>query len=341
MKKYFVLAASAAVVLGSSCSNEEISEVSALPENGKKAIEISAYTPGLTRYDAAEATRKNLEEYDEVLKPNGAGFYMTAKYMANDEDETLMNNVHFYVDSTDVDGKCFVAEEEQTKLFYWPEELEGNVNFYAYYVGREFTTQPCTLNVSSGVDEPTMNINFDQNDRGNIDVMVASQSASTGNVGLDFKHVMAQVVVNVNYDAEYVGDLDANNVSFTLTSLTLTAPSSSTYNFSEDAITAAGEYTYSFLGQGVSVPISENQKIGTVMIPASDGPDGSACGIAVGYNVQIDGNEKSYSKSKTDGLKIIAGYKNIINVTLSGSKPISVSATVAAWQSGEDTPVDF
>lgn len=341
MKKYFVLAASAAVVLGSSCSNEEISEVTALPENGKKAIEISAYTPGLTRYDAAEATRKNLEEYDEVLKPNGAGFYMTAKYMANDKNETLMNNVHFYVDSTDVDGKCFVAEDEQTKLFYWPEELEGNVNFYAYYVGREFTMQPCTLNVDGGVDEATMNINFNAEDRGNIDVMVASQSASTGNVGLDFKHVMAQVVVNVNYDAEYVGDLDANNVSFVLTSLTLTAPSSSTYKFSNNEITAGGEYTYSFMAAGASETITENEKIGTVMIPASSGADGSACSIAVGYTVQIDGNEKSYSKSKTDGLKIIAGYKNIINVTLSGSKPISVSATVAEWQSGEDTPVDF
>lgn len=342
MKKYLFFAASAVVAL-SSCSNEEISEVSVMPGSGKEAIEFSTYISGATRYnyDATEATIKNLEEHHEEYNPDGAGFYVTAKYMAAAKYETLMSGVHFYVDSLDV-TKCKVADNQQTQLYYWPDAVDGetapDVNFYAYYSGRDCKVQPCTLNVDA-LDEATMNINFHEDDLGKIDVMAASATQSSGDVSLEFSHIMSQVQVNVFYDEDYVEELAGSDVLFILDSLSLVAPSSSVYAFTNNAITASGEYEYSFLEKSTSVTLdNENTLIGTLMIPASS--DGSDCKVSVRYSVQINGTSKVYTKSKSE-LTIKAGYKNVINVTLSANKPISISASVLGWNEAEEQNIDL
>ncbi|MBP5717081.1 MAG: fimbrillin family protein [Bacteroidales bacterium] len=345
MKKYFILAASAVAVL-SSCSNEEISEVSVVPETSKKAIEISAYTPGLTRFDAVEAALRNLAAGSDI-NPEGAGFYLTAKYTADAKYETLMDGVHFYADTLESSqGKCTIDENEDEKMFYWPGQT---VDFYAYHAGVHNTegNEPCVLSVDAA-DDAKLIINIQNNDDDQPevenDIMVAYKQASDGVVALDFKHVMAQVKIIVNYDSVYQA---VNRATFSLENLSLEAPLGSEYNFGDGTITASEENREYVFFEGYvsmfSTWVEDHDQTGTVigghadpyanlkgtaMIPAASA--GSTCSLNVKYLVAINGTEKIYEKSN-DAVTIKAGYLNLITVTVKGDNPISVSATVQEW----------
>ncbi len=324
MKKYFVLAASAAVVLGSSCSNEEISEVSALPENGKKAIEISAYTPGLTRYLASEATIGNLV-YD--ASENKGGFSLTGVYEVDNELKYIenMNEALCTVDTLN-GNSCSLVDG---KIVMWPTGVTSDTqfSFYAYCpAGSD--------NVSLNEENGTLTVSYID---GETDVMAASNTATAGNpVALGFKHLLAQVVLDVQYDSVYVKKL--GDVSGTqLTSLSLSAPSTSSYDFVDNAITADPETlsVYTFVEGAVSL-LDEfgDAPSGIAMIPAA-GNDGTTCELSVAYNFQLsNGQELQYTKKAN--VKIIAGYKNVINVTVKGDTPISITATVGEWETAED-----
>lgn len=340
MKKYFVLAASAAVVLGSSCSNEEISEVSALPENGKKAIEISAYAAGATRFDAAQAVI-------DSLGTAGSGFFVTAKYTKSEVYTTLFGSQKFFA------GEGGVCSAADNSLYYWPDDMdEGTgVDFYAYYSGN-VTQEPCTLNLSE--NSQTMNISLKDTERGNFDIMAASASASSGSVELKFEHLLAQVKVNVKYDEAYAESLEGE-VNFNLNSLKINAPSSSVYTFAKgttaSSVSASDDtQTYSdYVFQSSSVSIyAAASEIGVAMIPASSATvvedvltPQTECTLSLSYSVSVNGNTKDYNKSAP--IKIAAGYLNNINITVSGSNLIKIKTSVDTWknQSEDGTTIDF
>lgn len=342
MKKYFILAASAVAVL-SSCSNEEISEVSVVPETSKKAIEISAYAAGATRYFASEA---NIESLAYNADEETGGFTLYAGYMNEGEFSYVINNSTFSANS---DGSCFEIGNNQ---YYWPAE-ETEVEFFAYYPDR---ANNCTLSQ----DKTSMRISAEAE----RDLLAAYAKQSSGNVALNFKHLMAQVQINIAYDTLYAKTLiDGDNnrrVAFELNNLSLTAPAALNYTFSTNSIALEdGEATYTFKEDGVSYEVVDSLKnglVGIAMIPADFPVENEGklsaitqCTLSLSYNAIIRQNQgtseqpsyvnlstKTYTRTNDTDIKIAAGYLNIINIKIAGDKPISITAEVAEWNSFKD-----
>lgn len=322
MKKVLFLAATAAVVL-SSCSNEEITNVSNVPsENGKKVIEVSAYTPGMTRFSASQTTAATLAN----------GFSLTAGVKEDNEFTSIFNQATF---TADAEGNCTASQ-----LYYWPSNVDTEVSFYGFYPA----ASPCTLNVDNEKLNILLNPEDDNYAVADVIAAYAKTSASAldgGSVVLEFKHVLAQVQINVAYNADYVDGLNAQNVEFNLTSLKLTAPLSSEYDFVNKTVTVSGSNEYTFFSASQSIS-SVGFDAGTAMIPAASPTKVedvitpvTECALAISYGVSINGGAtKTYDKTGT--VTIAAGYKNVINISLSGDKPIYVTATVDEWNTTLD-----
>ena len=334
MKKYFFLA-SVAVVALSSCSNEEISEVSVLPGTGATPIEFTAYSGRATRYSASEA---NIES---LVYQNGSGyggFSLTGTYLANDKNEFIMDNSLYTVD-LESDQKVCSPVSEQAPMWTDAIPTDAQVSFYAYYPsGAAQTTSPVTLSTTDG----TLTIS---NVDGETDVMAAAATVTKGAaVALEFKHLLAQVVMNVRYDEDYA-DLLGGVSEVVLNNLTLTAPVTSVYDLAEgvatgpEAVVDGGGNTsrYIFISSGISV-YSESNGFGTAMIPASN--DGTECPLSISFTFSTR-NQQSYTYTKSANVTIVAGCKNVINITLKGDSPISITASVGAWEDAEDQNINF
>lgn len=218
MKKYFVMAASAALVL-SSCSNE-IEQVSNLENNGKKEIKVSTYTPGLTR--AYEAQASDVQDN---------GFWMIA-------EAAEINNRFDYVEDAEGGASSWKAVkveadlEEGTDAEYkdliWP----GNstVDFYALYWYKEGETQSFELNEDNQLVFSKDNNLVD----GQSDIMTAFKSAKytdteDGEVTLKFNHILAEVSTKLQ-----IASSAASGVSYFAKKVVLVAPTNRTYSFSEE-----------------------------------------------------------------------------------------------------------
>ena len=305
----------AAVTLGS-CSNEEIGERNILPdENGRTPIAITTYLPQTTRgYNAQEATISSLSN-------SGGGFTIHA---VNTTDRSTVINGWTYVASGD--GSSSPANT--SLMAYWPDD-NSKVNFYAYYpAGGASLSAFCTPDVESG----TLAITTD----GTKDFMAAYASASkddnNGSVSLQFRHLMAQTVINVLANATNMPD----GTTHTLTGLTLSAPGAATLTFSSGAVVANADAaaTYAFHSAETDNPIelsADATTVGTAMIPASTGT-GTKAQLTVDYTATISGNTRSYSR--TAEVTLISGYKNQINVSVQGDMPLTIKAVV------EDMPIN-
>ncbi|MBE6332039.1 MAG: fimbrillin family protein [Bacteroidales bacterium] len=306
---YYFLAAMAAVTLGS-CSNEEIGERNILPdENGRTPIAITTYLPQTTRgYNAQEATISSLSN-------SGGGFTIHA---VNTTDHSTVINGWTYVASGD--GSSSPANN--SLMAYWPDD-NSKVNFYAYYPADGASlAASCTPDVESG----TLAITTD----GTKDVMAAYASTSkddnNGRVSLQFRHLMAQTVINVLANATNMPD----GTTHTLTGLTLSAPGAATLTFSSGEVVANADAaaTYAFHSATADNPVelsADATTVGTAMIPASTGT-GTKAQLTVDYSATINGNTRTYSR--TAEVTLISGFKNQINVSVQGDMPLTVKAVV-------------
>lgn len=328
MKKYLFFAASAVVAL-SSCSNEEISEVSVLPDSSKNPIDFTVYAAGATRYSAKEAGIDSLVYKSET---GLGGFSLTGVYTVDNKLEYI-ENLNNAVYTADAVADVHSCSSVNGTLAMWPSGVSGDMeySFYAYYPAG--SQSPASLNAEQGklnitvVDPVT-------------DVMAAYESATAGeSVALGFKHLLAQVEINVQYDEDYFGSVGAYTAE--LTSLSLRAPQYSTYDFAESSIVANAETlsVYSFVSSSVSI-LSEADSKGVAMIPANDG-DGTLCELSISYYFALQGGQTLDYENKTANVTIVAGYKNVINVTVKGDTPISITASVDPWESTDAQPVNL
>lgn len=329
MKKYFFLA-SVAVVALSSCSNEEISEVSVLPGTGATPIEFTAYTGRATRvYSASEAGIENLV-YNATNK--SGGFSLTGVYTV-DNELAYIENLENAVYTADAEAETHSCSSVDGKLAMWPSGVSSDMqySFYAYYPAG--SQSPASLNEEQG----KLNITVVDPE---TDVIAAYKSVKAGDaVALEFKHLLAQVEINVQYDASYYQSLGAYDAK--LTSLSLRAPQYSTYDFAESSIVANAETlsVYTFVAESVSANPSLTG-YGTAMIPADNG-DGTSCELSISYYFQLPSGQTLVYENKKANVTIVAGCKNVINVKVKGDTPISITASVAPWDSEDDQDINF
>ncbi|MCR5361680.1 MAG: fimbrillin family protein [Bacteroidales bacterium] len=326
MKKYFFLA-SVAVVALSSCSNEEISEVSVLPGTGATPIDFTAYAAGATRYSASEAGIGNLA-YNEDEK--SGGFSLTGVYTV-DNELAYIENLNNAVYTADAEADVHSCSSVDETIAMWPSEVSSDMqySFYAYYPAG---SQSVALDAEQG----QLNITVVNPE---TDVMAAYKKVTAGNaVALEFKHLLAQVEIKVQYDGEYYASLAATDAQ--LTSLSLRAPQYSTYDFAESSIVANPETlsVYTFVAESVSANASLTG-YGTAMIPANSG-NGTSCELSISYYFALQGDQV-LEYEKTANVTIVAGFKNVINVTVKGDTPISITASVAPWESKDAQPVNL
>ena len=326
MNRINIWAAFAAVTLAG-CANEEITQQSNLPvsDGGRKPIEVSTYMPRATRLlNAQEATISTLTE-------QGGGFSLTA---ATGSEEYIFEEKLFYADAQG--SKCSSANGE---IFYWPEE--GTVSFYAYApMAQTGADGLCTLDAYNNVLYVTPD--------GKTDVIAAyttvDATETDGTVSLEFQHVMAQVQMYVKCNADNLPE----GAVFTLDSISVDAPNSSTVDFAQKNITGNTSgygpinlvFYNSKSGPDPAIPLSNKLSlVATGMLSASGALEGgtamdeTTCPLTVAYSVTIGQSTKNYVK--TDEIKLVARYKNVINITVTGDAPILITADVDEWDEAE------
>jgi len=319
MKKYFFVAASAALVL-SSCSNE-IEQVSELG-NTKKEIKVSTYTPGMTR--ATEAGNEQLQEF---------GFWL----LATTTDSTIINNHYMYTGS-EIDP--WVAAKESLDwvpndtVKYWPET--GSVSFYGIYDGTDLHENPMEIT-------ETGNVIYEVSTSDQKDIMVASSTNKTlaangQTVSLSFKHILAEVEVQmIGSNEEY---------DYTVYGVSVAAPGVGIYNVTSGAYDVVGKTsTFVINSQAITdgfaaedethsayeLNATEPTKIGeSAFIVPKD-----TITLSLTYQTVLNGTTvKKVLDQDVEIIGIEAGKKNIINVTLTpGQLPIKVTATTTDWGS--------
>ncbi len=337
MKKYFFVAASAALVL-SSCSNE-IEQVSALGENGKKEIKVSTYTPGMTR--AYEASVDTLQR---------DGFWL---YAVSEEDELFNDQFIYDSDSwtpATWDSKENVWTVNADKKVYWP---TNSVSFYGVYSPSSSPESPLSISEEGNVG---VDIYVESQAKDQKDIMVATKTTNlsdngSSTVNLEFKHIMAEVEVQVK--AASTTDYVTN-----LYGISITGKGSSTYDFASNEH-VLGEYESQFeIKSQATTGDWQNPEIqvfdplqydeghpentidelteeyvtygNTAMLLPGE------CTLHMGYVITLGDVNVSYEVDKTATVNLVAGKKNIIQVTLNpGQVPMGITASVSEWEPEE------
>lgn len=324
MKKYFVMAASAALVL-SSCSNE-IEQVSNLENNGKKEIKVSTYTPGLTRADEAQAS-----------DVQNNGFWMIA-------EAAEINNRFDYVEDAEGGASSWKAVkveadlEEGTDAEYkdliWP----GNstVDFYALYWAKRDAQKVQSFELN---EDNQLVFSKDKNlVDGQSDIMTAFKSAKytdteDGEVTLKFNHILAEVSTNLQIASSAV-----SGVSYTAKKVILVAPTNRTYSFSEedggsfsfneesDTLTTV----YTILDGNMTLYSSNYSKTGSsvMVLPG-------VCKLMVTVNA-TDYASLDEDFTREAEIELAQGYNHELNLTISPeTHEMKVNVEVSEWQNAD------
>ena len=299
MRKYFLFAATAAVVLSSCSNDEEVSEQPA-PETGK-TITVSAYVPGRTR-SASEAGYTDLTDY---------GFYLFA-YDAKDVNDPVIEGAHYvFSTGTSVSG----SSDELTTVGSWAEE-EGTTYTWPSY-SLMFTgiyiPDPETGDIQ-GVEtgDGQLYLSVD----GSQDVLLASAVAASsdndGTVNLTFNHILAKIAFEV-------ACTDTLNYRCSVSNLTLNAPHFATYNLVEGSLSVDDE------------PVSfdcfnaTNASFDSKLVFASD-----SISFAITYDIYDAEGSINTSGTKEGYISgIQAGYVNTVKFNLSPASSSNINVSVA------------
>lgn len=347
MKNYLLLTASAVLVL-SSCSNNEIIEKKDVKNGEATKMSISAYVPGMTRgytfEDAPEADMDSLKEH---------GFFLLTSINLGDDDY-LQGHMRFD-NNNSVDG-VWTLQDVSEEYVYWPSDPNEDVNFYAAYSSTGMTAEDIVESADDG-----MILNVSTAD-GKEDYMAADTALSlsktpTGVVDLTFEHILAQVVVRI------VGTDE--NYEYHVGGVQLKAPKSSQYKFSTNSFLIDEEEdpkTFDLDDIGITALGTEFDVDNTGLpkyntVPSVDDEETNygevlvvpgACSLSFYYETTVGSNTgKLVSVGNNDGDKKIEftalkGYRNIVTVRIDPiTKAMTFSVSLVGWQDNASQDFDL
>jgi hypothetical protein len=341
MKNYLLLTASAVLVL-SSCSNNEIVENHDLKTDGPKTMNFQTYVPGATRalVEAEEASNASIEE-------NGFYLFTDQTVLVEGKEEQVKGFMTF----DENDGWVMSGQQLQ-----WSTDLNQEVQFYAVYSA---SGQDDNFSITQTGDYGKVLSGFDLTS-GENDYMIANDTSSyntaNGNVALNFAHILAQVEVRI-VGAEAGYDYYVGGVKITAPkSQSLIMGDTTFVDESETVVYALDEAELNISGnvqQGeTKVPLQSEYTDDDVyaklmvvpgtcslsmkyLIPIADqGPSGDW--LSTGYAVDDYGNNSPNIDIEAQGTKtfeVRQGYRNIITIKLNPkTKAMTFSVTVADWE---------
>lgn len=220
MKKYFVLAAVAALVFGA-CSKNSIDETST-----GCVIGFKTYSPTSTKAGDSFVTGTSFSEVDAAKQIIGVYAYNTGANSFDDSQApAFMSDV-----AVTLAGNGSTASSNYTPVRYWPtDEANNNLTFFAYYPNLDGNN--ITKSVSTGLVDFSFSIP-DTKPINDIDFMVADAvvdqdySSNSGVVPFIFRHQLTQVnffVKTDNTDANTTIKIKKVKVSGINTAGTLTS----------------------------------------------------------------------------------------------------------------------
>ena len=331
MKNYLLLTASAVLVL-SSCSNNEIVENKELKNGEPTKMSISAYVPGMTRglYEAVETTEAMFKESGFAL--------LTSQF---NEDYEMFRTQMAFNSENNVWGPAAGAATPE-----WPANPSEVVEFYGVYPPEALSEDGL---VSLGDDEYAYGLEEDLS--GTQDLMLAhtskSLAASTnGDVTLDFSHVLAKVEV------KFVGKQAGYN--YQVGNVKLTTPKAIEYrfNYSEfslaeaqtvvydlDEITNVTDDVFKIEGETVdgNAVTTDTLNYGQLMVIPGE------CSLSLGYSIAMPNQTaKAVTLNEPITFTAQAGVRNIVVVTLAPkAKDMTFTVNVGGWTNGTTTERDI
>lgn len=331
MKNYLLLTASAVLVL-SSCSNNEIVENHDLKTEGPKTMNFQTYVPGATRAILAnEATNDSLTDY---------GFYLWTSQtkLVQGEEQQVEGHMSFAGDD---------AWEMEGEQLQWSTDLAERVVFYAAY--SKYGSRDFSVEDESDFGMCLTGIDATEGDN---DYMFASDTASyndnNGNVTLNFSHILSQVEVRI-------GGTTAG-YNYEVAGVVLTAQSSSIYQIEEKSFISDAETEYT-LYNGISDDgdinnpfsigllsdyLSQTDVYSKLMVVPGE------CSLRLKYRSYVESDIlPSWSSvgyqgdDNTIDFEVVAGYRNVVNVKLNPeTRAMSFTVTLERWNDNENS-IDF
>lgn len=220
---------------------------------------------------------------------------------------TSAGNAMFNADASYNSTKSYY---ETAHKYYWPSS--GTMSFYAVYPKSQAIT------VTAGA--ATLAYASD----GNTDLLAAkaagvSKPATPSSQALAFDHILSQFIMNAKGDTP--------DLTFRVSSVTLSTPGSGTYAYSTGTWTAGAAATKTYFTGTQDIAGTTVSTFGTPLTVLPGDVE-----ITVKYKV-FDGSIElgDYTKTKTVSLTI--GKKCTVNATLpfDGAAPITFTVTVNAW----------
>jgi hypothetical protein len=211
MKKFFLIAAAAAMVL-SSCSKNTVSN----DASADNLIGFGVYTGRLTKADPSTFIPNG-----QTYLPAGTSFGVycystTADHFADVKTTALPNYmanqmVTYNVSKTEAPTSSTIKEKyTYTPTKYWPKKINGvyvlNLTFYAYYPfnSSAITTKPDETSAGLTGFEYTVPDAVASQPDFMLSELVADQTyeSNSGNVHFIFHHVLSQIQVSAKIDDE-------------------------------------------------------------------------------------------------------------------------------------------
>lgn len=345
MKNYLLLTASAVLVL-SSCSNNEIVENKELKNAEPTKMTFATYIPGMTRavYEAEEAEEAELQ---------ASGFQLITSLKENDEE--------FIAPMMQYNSTNNVYEPVDGVVLEWPTKADSVISFYAAYA-------PDAAFIDGAFDEAGSwkVVEGEYNGvTGEQDLMVATKQTSlaesNGTVRLDFEHILSQVEVRV------VGTTEGYDY---YTHVMFKAPKSNTYSFEDksfvvnapddiidmqdynlDGLSICGDAPYgdfqTAVGEssalGKQVVLENNYKDDDVYAKLMVVP--GTCTMDVFYKVALTNPDLTaaqlndidlYQNSEEISFDVEAGKRNLVIIRLNPvTRTMNFSVQVTGWTDGE------
>lgn len=329
MKNYLLLTASAVLVL-SSCSNNEIVENKELKNGEPKKMSISAYVPGMTRglYDAQEADADSLKEY---------GFALLTSQV--NEDYEMFRTQMAFNSENNVWGPAS-GEAEPT----WPSDPNEEVKFYGVYPPEAVGEDGLETLVDGGYA-----LGIEGGGSATQDLMVAYTTKSLsesdgGNVTLDFSHILAKVEV------KFVGTQEGYN--YEVGAVQLTAKKATNYRFGIgfSVPETASDTVYKLDNiEGVSIGKfqKENGDVPGNTVTANETLDYAKllvvpgqCTLDLCYGIALPDspiNAKELPDNNKITFNAVAGRRNIVIISLTpSSKAMTFTVNVTDWEDNDE-----
>lgn len=336
MKKFILLAASAALVLGA-CSKNVVTSVD------DEAIGFGTYAPtSVTKADGSYASSTALPSGQKFVV---YGYNQGSSDFASSLVPSFMNGVEVTTNITNVDLTSY------TPLRYWPkDEANNKLAFYAYY---PLNTTNITPTVTSGLGSYSFKVNSAIGSQS--DFMIAglqvdqTYTSTSGTVALAFKHQLTKVRFVVKTDAAYP-NTDITVTSVVLNKVKTQGTLTPTYTSGTGTSTAWTDQAeaatpISFTVPNVNVVLTTAAQPATeaagdcyLMLPQDLADEVEAVvtyTVKTGTDAEVINTQKiqlnTVKKNATDVIGKWDKNQNIVYTITIGLKPIKFTATVENW----------